>query len=116
MQSMSARGVGGGGGGSVAGGGANDGLGTGFNGLGDGHRHAAILERPGRVEPLVFDEDVAAAPDHRAQFGRMDEGRVAFVEGDHGGGVRDGQVLAVAGDQAPVVEELGCGHRGCLKN
>ena len=53
--------------GGVARGGANHGLGALFHRLRNGHGHAAVLERAGRVQPLVFDVDLRAPPHHLAQ-------------------------------------------------
>ena len=95
--------VGGGGGRSVPGGGADDRLRPGFDRLGDGHRHAPVLERTRGVQPLVLQEHAAAASDDLAQARGVDERGRAFVERNDGSGRGDGQELPPAGDHATVI-------------
>ena len=90
--------------GGIPRGGAENGVGTLFGGLGDGHGHPAILERPGRIEPLVLDVDLAAG-DH-TQLGRMNQGSGTLAQRDDGCGVCDGKELPVARDHAAVVEHF----------
>ena len=86
-----AGGVRGGAGAGVAGGGADDRLGALLDGLGDGHRHPAVLERPGRVGALDLEPDVAAGA--LGQLRRVHERRPSLVERDKR---LDRQALAVA--------------------
>ena len=98
-------GVGGGGGAGVARGGADDGARALLARLGDGHRHAAVLEAPRRVEPLVLEEHPAAAAHALAQARGMDQGSRAFVERDDGSLFVHGQELTPAGDDSSIVGE-----------
>ncbi len=91
-------GVGGGARAGVAGARADDGLGAGLHRLADRHRHAAVLERPGRVGALDLEPDLRA--DQLGQHAGVDE-RGAALEQRHDGRVgRDGQAVAVLLDQA----------------
>ena len=65
-----------------------------FGGLGDGHRHPAILEGAGGIEPLVLEIDLAAGD--LTQLGRMNEWRGALAQGNDRRGIGDGKILAVA--------------------
>ena len=96
-------GVSGGGGRGVAGRSANDRLGSALDGFGNGHRHPAIFERSRRVESLVFDVDLRAAPDEAAQLRRINQRGGSLVERDHGGGLGDWEVLPVAADHPSIV-------------
>ena len=70
--------VGRGGGGSVAGRGADDGLDSLLGRLGDGHRHAPVLERAGRVRSLELEQDVGTDPLREPR--RAEQGRPALQE------------------------------------
>ena len=74
-----ARGVGGGAGAGVAGGGADDRLRALLDGLADGHRHAAVLERAGRVGALDLEVDVA--PGAAGELRRRQQRGVALLQG-----------------------------------
>ena len=98
-----AGGVGGGGGGGVAGGGADDGLGARFDGLGDGHAHAAVFEGAGGIEAFIFDVEVNIVAEAGGDVVELNEGSVAFAQGEDAGFVVDGEAVAIAFDQAGVV-------------
>ena len=91
-------GVGGRRGRGVAGGGTGHRLGPGLQGFRHGHRHPPVLERPGRVGPVVLQED--RAPHPGGETGRRQQGSAPLVEGDDRGGVAHRQAVAVGGDQA----------------
>ena len=88
--------------GGIPRGGAENGVGSLLGGLGDGHGHPTILERPGRIEPLVLDVDLAASD--RTQLGRMNEGSGTLAQRDDGSRVSNGKELPVASDHAAVIE------------
>ena len=77
-----ARRVGGGARGGVAGRRADDRLRALAHGGADGARHAAVLERAGRVEPLELQPDLGA--DELGDVRRVDERRRALAERDDG--------------------------------
>src|SRR5262249_24851536 len=85
-----ARGISGGAGGGVAGAGADDDLRAALAGLGDGERHAAVLERAGRIERLVFQVELDPGADGFGEPRRGNERRIAFEQGDDGRGAADG--------------------------
>ena len=89
-----ARGVGGGARGGVAGRGADDGLGALAHGGADGARHAAILERAGRVEALELQPHLGLH--ELGEVRRVDERGAALAERDDGIVGGEGQALAVA--------------------
>ena len=93
-----ARGVGGGARGGVAGRGADDGLGALAHRRADGARHAAVLERAGRVEPLELQPDLGV--DELGEVRRVDERRRALAERDDGIAGGERQALAVALDES----------------
>ena len=72
---------------------------AGFERLGDSDDHAAVLERPGRVHPLVLEEELLEA-ECTGDVAALDERGRSFVQVDLGRVRADGQVLAVAGDNA----------------
>ena len=86
-------------GGGVAGRGADDGPGAGLGGLGDGHDHAPVLERPGRVLALDLEVEVVEA-DHGAEPAGPDERREPLAEGQGRGRVGDREEPAVPLEQA----------------
>ena len=103
-----ARRVGGGRRRRVAGGRADHDLGAPLDRDGDRHGHAAVLERPGRVEPLHLEvraRDARLLRDAR----RLEQRRVALEQRDHRRGVGDGQVLAVLLDRGPG-QPCSCAH------
>ena len=60
---------------------AHDRLGALLDRLGDGHGHAAVLERPGRVGALDLQPDLGADPLGEAR--RRQQRRAALEQGDH---------------------------------
>ena len=101
-----AGGVRGGAGAGVAGRGADDRLGALLDGLADRHRHAAVLERAGRVGALDLEVDLAAGA--LGQPRRRHQRRAALAQGDDRRGLGDRQPVAVLLDHpAPLVA-----HRG----
>ena len=76
--------------GRVAGRRADDGPRPGLDGLGDGHDHPAVLERPGRVLALDLEVQVRG-PDGRAETLGVHERRRPLAEGQRRGGIRDRQ-------------------------
>ena len=81
----------------VAGRRADDGPRPGLDGLGDGHDHAAVLERPGRVLALDLEVQVRGADGRPEPLGAH-ERRRALAEGQRRGRVGHGQER---GDTAP---------------
>ncbi len=70
----------------------------------DRDRHAAVLERPGRVLALALEPDLDARRDRRRQPVGAHERRVALVQRDDPVVGADGQVVAILLDQpAPAV-------------
>ena len=63
--------------------------------LGDGHDHAAVLERAGRVHALELEVQLAHAQ-RGGHARRGDQRRVALVEGQQRRPVGDRQKFAVA--------------------
>ena len=99
--------------GSIPGRGADHGLRSFLDRLRERHGHPAILERAGRVEPLVLHEDLAIAPDPRAQLRRMDERRGAFVQRDERRRLRHRKKLAVARDHPAILNGPFLVHEKC---
>ena len=93
------RPVGRGGGGRVARRGADDGARARLEGLRDGHHHAPVLERPGRVGALELQVEVRDPPG-LAEALRVHEGRGALAQREAGRGGGDGQVTRVAVEEA----------------
>ena len=77
---------------------ADDRLGAVLDRLRHGHRHAAVLERTGRVRALDLQEH-PRDPGPRRDARRLDERRVALEQRDDRRRVGDRQVLAVRLDQ-----------------
>ncbi len=92
-------GIGGRGGRGVAGAGADHRFGARFLRLAEGHGHAPVLEGAGGVEAVVLEEHLHAPAhplgDHRCR----DQGGGPLPQGDHRGGVADGQPGTVGLDQ-----------------
>ena len=82
---------------SVAGGGAHEDAAARLERLGHGHHHAAVLERPRGVEPLVLEVEMPQAERAADVAARHKRGR-AFVEIDLWGRRPDRQMLAIASD------------------
>ena len=76
--------VGGRGCGRVSGGSADDRIGTVRLRLRDGHRHPAVLEGTGRVQPLVLEVQLGSRSDPAGERGGRYEGRVPLQQRDDG--------------------------------
>ncbi|OPZ85156.1 MAG: hypothetical protein BWY76_01527 [bacterium ADurb.Bin429] len=110
-----ARGVGGGGGGGVAGAGAHHRLRAGLARLADRHRHAAVLERPRRIQPLELRVDALGQPQLRPQVVQRNQRGVPFQQRHHRRGVGHGKVLPILANQAgPAGGGQRHGHRYTL--
>ena len=97
----------------VAGRGAHDRPGARLGGLGDGHDHAPVLERAGRVLALHLEVQVGEA-ERVAQPTGADQRREPFAEGQGGRRVGDRQERPVALDEAGSGGPGACprfGHR-----
>ena len=107
---LRARRVSGGGGRGIAGAGADDDFRAALLGLRHGERHAAILERAGRVQAFVFEEQRKITTDGRHEIRHFDERRVALVQRDDGRLRRDRQIFGIAADDAGPVGLHGIRH------
>jgi len=97
-------------GGGVTGGGADDGRRLALERLGNGHRHAAVLEGTGRVETLELEPDPRT--DALGQARRLDQRRAALEHGYNGGLLGDGKEAPVLLDDAsPTRSGSGLLHR-----
>ena len=62
---------------------------AGFLGLADGHGHAAVLERPGWIQAVVFHMDGHTPANALGHGWHWDQRCRPFSEGDHRGGLAD---------------------------
>ena len=91
----------------VARGGADHDLRTALDGLGHGHRHAAVLEGAGGVHALELHPHVGAGAAGERRRGQ--ERRAALAEGDDGRGIRHIQPVGVFADDAAPLARVGLG-------
>ncbi len=87
-------------GGRVAGARANDHLRTPFHRLGHRHGHAAVLERSGRVQPLVLQVQLDVAANLAGQAVGTNQRRVALEQRHDRRRVVHRQILRVATDHS----------------